>query len=162
MGGGDDLEFLLGEGLFNLLDRGGAADGAVELGDVGAVLGQAVGEAVAKVARAQDQGVLAGLDQVGRDQVPAQGAGAVDDEGLGVGVGGLDDLAEEGEGLAKGLDEASADVALAVVVEVIVSSSWHSRSKQKIEGKKRHNHRNQGVACLAAQRRSPPPRLSNV
>lgn len=112
VGGGDKLELLVRQRLFNVGGRGDAADGAVELGHLGAVLGQAVGEAVAKVAGAEDEDVLAGLDEVGGDEVPAEGAGAVDDEGLGVGVGGADDLTEEGEGLAKDLDEASADVAL--------------------------------------------------
>ncbi len=112
MGGSDELELLLGEGLLNLGGRGDAADRTVELGHLGAVLGQAVGEAVAKVAGAEHEDILASLDQVGGDEIPAEGARAVDDVWLSIGVGRADDLAEKREGLAKDFDEASTDVAL--------------------------------------------------
>ncbi len=112
MGGGDKLVLLLGEGLFNLGGGGDAANGTVELGHLGAVLGQAVGEAVTKVAGAEDKYILAGLDQVGGDEIPAERARAVDDVWLSVWVGRADDFAEQRQGLAKDLDEASTDVAL--------------------------------------------------
>jgi len=111
---GEDLVLLLLEGLLDVRDLRPPANGPVELGDVGAVGAQAVGEAVAKVAGAQDKGILTGLDEVDGDEVPAEGARAVDDEGLRRGVGRLEELAQQGEGLAKGGDEAGSDVALAV------------------------------------------------
>lgn len=112
--GGNDLVLLLGQGLFNFVKGRTAADGTGELGHVGAVLLKAVCKTVTKVASCQNKGIFASLDQIGGDEIPAKRAGAVDDVGLGVGVGGFDDLAEETKSLTKGLDETGADVALAV------------------------------------------------
>ena len=118
-----DLVLLLGQGLLDLGELRSATNLAVELGDVGAVGPQAVGEAIAKVAGAEDEGVLTSLDQVGGDEIPAQGAGAGDDVGLSGGVGRLEKLAGHGEGLAEGVDEAGADMALAADVSMIRSYS---------------------------------------
>lgn len=115
VGGGNQLVLLLGEGLLNLGSRRNAADGTVELGHLGAVGAEAVGEAVTKVAAAENEDILAGLDEVGGDEIPAEGTRTVDDVWLSLGVGRADDLAEEREGLTKDLDEASTDVALTVV-----------------------------------------------
>jgi hypothetical protein len=108
----ENLILLLRERLLDLGELGTPSDGAVNLSHGGAVRGQAVGEAIAKVPRAKHQGVLARLDEVGGYEVPAQGAGARDDEGLRGWVGCLEELAEHGEGLAEGGDEAGADMAL--------------------------------------------------
>lgn len=110
---GQQLVLLLAQRLFDLGQLWARADGGLELRDLGTVGRQGVGEAVTEVARVQNQGVLAGLDEVGADEVPTEGAGTGDDEGLGGGVGGPEKLAEKGERLAEGRDEAGASVALA-------------------------------------------------
>lgn len=113
VGSGDNLVLLLGQGLGDVIEGRGAADGTVELGHIGTVLGKAVTEAVTEVAAAEDEGVLASLDKVSSDEIPTNGAGTVDNVGLSVGVGRADDLAKKSESLAEGLDEARSDVALA-------------------------------------------------
>lgn len=110
---GDDLVRLLLEGLLDLRERGPLTDRGLELRGAHAVRFQTGGERVAEVARVQDEGVLARLDQVRGHDVPAQGAAAGDDERLRGGVGGLEELAQEGQGLAKDLDEGGPDVRLA-------------------------------------------------
>lgn len=70
MGDGQDLVLLLGEGSLDVGELGASTNGAVELGDLGAVGAEGVGEAITEVAGAQDERILAGLDQVGRDEVP--------------------------------------------------------------------------------------------
>ncbi len=108
----DDLVGLGLEGLLDFFEGGALADRAAKVVDVGAVGGEAGAESVAEVAGIQDEGVLAALDQVGGDKVPAEGAAAGNDEGLCGGVGGLEELAGEGDGLAEDLDEAGSNVAL--------------------------------------------------
>jgi hypothetical protein len=90
---GDQLVWLLLEGLLDLLQGWAVTDGSLEVGDLCAVALETLAEGVAEVAGVEDQGVLAALDQVGGDQVPAQGATTSDDEGLCGGVGGLEELA---------------------------------------------------------------------
>lgn len=114
VGEGDQLVGLLLEGFLDLRVGGAITDGRLQLGDVCAVGLQAGGVGVAEVAGVEDESVLALLDQVGRDHVPAEGTGARDDERLGSGVGRLEELPDELQGLAEGLDEARADMALAV------------------------------------------------
>ena len=114
VGHGDHLVLLGLEGLLDLGQLRPATHGVGgQLGHFGAVCLEAVGEAVAEVAGAEDQHVLAGLDQVGGHNVPAQGAGARDDEGLRRGVGGLEELAQHRDGVAEGGDEAGSDMGLA-------------------------------------------------
>lgn len=114
VGDGDGLVALLGQRLLDLGQLGPGAHGRLELGHVGAVHAQAVGKAVAEVAGPEHEDVLAGLDQVGSHEIPAQRARAGDDEGLGGGVGGLEELAQHRQRLAEGCDKARANMALAV------------------------------------------------
>lgn len=114
MGDGEELVLLLGEGLLDLVELGAATDLAGELGDVGAVGGEAVGEAIAKVASAQDEDIVAGLGQVGGNEIPTESTRAGDDEGLSRGVGGLEELSGQGEGLSKDGDERGSDMAFTV------------------------------------------------
>ena len=118
---GDGLVPLLGQRLLDLGQLGLGADGRLELRHVGAVDAQAVGKAVAEVAGPEHEDVLAGLDQVGGHEIPAEGTRAGQDEGLRGGVGGLEELAEHRQRLAKGRDEAGTDMALA---EVKAVRSW--------------------------------------
>ena len=112
VGEGDELVGLRLEGLLNLGEGRRLADGDLDRGDIGAVGLQAGAVGVAEVARDQDEGVVALLDQVGRDHLPAERAAAADDEGLGGGVGGLEELPDHRQGLAHGLDEGRRRVAL--------------------------------------------------
>ena len=112
VGDGDDLVGLLLQGLLDLLKRGALADGGLDLRGVGAVGFQARGEGVGEVAGVQDEGVLTLLDQVGGDDVPAEGTTAGDDDGLSGGVGGLEELPHHAQSLTEGLDEGGADMAL--------------------------------------------------
>lgn len=109
---GDELVRLLLQGLLHLLERGAIADGSLQVRHVGTVCLKALAEGVAEVAGVEDEGVLAALNQVGGDEIPAQCAASGDDEGLRGGVGGLEELADESQGLAEDLDEAGSDVAL--------------------------------------------------
>lgn len=113
VGGSDDLVLLLGEGLGNLIERRNRADLTSNLGDLGTVLGKAVGEAVTEETSGEDKGIFAGLDKVGSNKIPANGAGTVNNVGLGVGVGRADNLAEERKGLAKGFNKGRGNVSLA-------------------------------------------------
>ena len=60
-----------------------------------------------------DRDILAGLDKVGGHQVPAEGTRARDNKRLRGRVGGLEQLPEHRQRLAKGRDESGPDVALA-------------------------------------------------
>lgn len=60
----------------------------------------------------KDQNILTLLNQVGGDKVPAEGTRARNDEGLGVGLGGEEELTELGQGLAESGDKGSANVRL--------------------------------------------------
>lgn len=124
--GGDDLVLLLLESLLNLVRLRAAADGTGQLGDVGTVGSQAVGETVTEVTSGQDESVLTRLDQVDGDHVPTQGARAVDDEWLRLGVGGLEELAQHGEGVSEGRDEGRSDVGLAVFTLLVILSHFNA------------------------------------
>ena len=112
VGDGNELVGLLLEGLLDLLERGAVPDGGLDLGGIGAVGLKAVGKRVREVPCVQNESILALLDQVRGHQVPAEGTTACDDEGLRGGVGGLEELAGEAQGLSKGLDEAGSGMAL--------------------------------------------------
>ena len=114
VGDGDELVLLLFQGLLDGVELWAVANWRLELCHLAAVGLEAVGKAVGKVAGVQHQHVVAWLGQVGGDLVPAQGTATVDDEGLRGGVGGLEELAEHGQALAKDLDEGHADMRLAV------------------------------------------------
>lgn len=92
------------------------------MSDVCPVGGETGCVGITEVTRVKDESVFTGFDQVGRCHVPAQGARAGDYEGLGGWAGGLEELADELEGFAKGFDEAGADMALAGMVSC--ESSW--------------------------------------
>lgn len=120
VGDGEELVGLLLEGLLDLLERGAVSDGGLELGGVGAVGFQASSERIGEVTGVQDERVLTPLDQVGGDHVPAEGTTAGNDEGLSGGVGGLEKLANESQGLSEGLDEAGSCVGLTVDVSIFL------------------------------------------
>jgi hypothetical protein len=65
------------------------------MGDLCAITFETLAEGVAEVTGVEDQSVFAALNQVGGDQVPAEGATAGDNEWLCGGVGGLEELAGE-------------------------------------------------------------------
>jgi len=108
----DDLVGLLLQGLLDLLEGGAVANRGTKVCNLGAVGLQAVAERVTEVAGVHDEGVFALLDQVGRNQIPTQGTTAGNDEGLRGGVGGLEQLAGEGQGLAEDINEAGSYMAL--------------------------------------------------
>ena len=112
MGEGDHLVWLLLQGLLDLFQGGALADGSLQVCDVGAVGLETLAEGVAKVAGVEDEGVLAALDQVGGDKIPAKSSTSGDEEGLCGWGGGLEELADESQCLAEDLDEAGSDVAL--------------------------------------------------
>jgi hypothetical protein len=58
----------------------------------------------------QDEDLIAGLDQVGGDLIPSEGAGAGDDNGLRGRVGGLEELAQVLEDLAEAVYKGLADM----------------------------------------------------
>jgi hypothetical protein len=68
----------------------------------------------------ENESVLAGLDQVGGNEIPSKGSGTRDNEGLISGCGGDEELAEHAEGLAKDVDEGGSDMGLAGGVLVII------------------------------------------
>lgn len=68
---GDELVFLLLERLLDLWELWTAADGRLELCHVRAVGLEAVGKGVGEVPGVQDEGVVAGLGEVGGYEVPA-------------------------------------------------------------------------------------------
>lgn len=84
----------------------------------------------------ENQNILALLNQVGGNKVPSEGAGAGDDEGLGVGLGGEEELAELGQGLAEGSDKGSADVRLAGYNESTMRALATSRVRGRLEAKR--------------------------
>lgn len=95
MGKCDNLVGLLLESLLDLLQGWALADGSLQVGDVGSVGLEALTEGVAEVAGVQNEGVLATLDQVGGDKIPAESTTAGNEEGLRGGRGRLEELAEE-------------------------------------------------------------------
>jgi len=111
----DDLIGLGLEGLLDFVEGGAVANGGAEVVDVSAIGLQAGTEGVTEVAGVQDESILTTLDQVGGDEVPSEGTATGDNEGLGGGVGGLEQLASQSDGLTKDLDEAGSDVALTVI-----------------------------------------------
>ena len=111
---GDDLVALLLERLFDLVELRALANGRLQLRRLDAVRLEAVGKGIGEVARVQDKGFVAGLDEIGSDLVPTEGAGARNDKGLRGGVCGLEQFAQIGEDLAEDVDERLADVRFAV------------------------------------------------
>lgn len=109
---GDELVRLLLQGCLDFLERGAITDGRLEVRHVGTVCLETLAEGVAEVAGVEDEGVLATLDQVGRDKIPPECAASGDDEWLRGGAGGLEELADKSQGLAEDLNEARSDVAL--------------------------------------------------
>lgn len=112
---GDDLVLLFLQGLLHLVELGPVADGCFQLCGFDTVRLEAVGEGVGKVTCVQDKDLVTMLGEIGGYHVPTEGAAAIDDEGLSIGSGGLEEFAEHGEGFAKHLDEWWADMALATV-----------------------------------------------
>ena len=89
-----DLVLLLREGLLDLGQLRPPADGPIKLCNVGSIGREAVGEAITKVASAQNESILALLDKVGSDKIPSQGTRAGNDERLRGGISGLEELTE--------------------------------------------------------------------
>lgn len=106
----DELVFLLGEGLLDGVKLWSVTDRCLELSSLDAVYFKAVGKTVGEVASVQDQHFVAALSQVGRDQVPSEGAGAGDDERLAGWVLGDEEASQHGQGLSEGVDEGCTDV----------------------------------------------------
>jgi hypothetical protein len=71
---GHELVLLLLQRLLDLGQLGTAPDGRFELRNVRAVGLEAVGEGAAEVAGVKDESVVAGLGEVGGDEVPAESA----------------------------------------------------------------------------------------
>ena len=94
VGDGKELVLLLRKGLLDLGELRAATGLGRDLGDVGAVDLQAVGEAITKVTSAENERILTRLDEVGGNEIPTKGAGAGQDERLSGGVGGLEQLAQ--------------------------------------------------------------------
>ena len=115
MGDGDDLVLLRLQRFLHLVELGPVTDGCFQLGGFDAVSLEAVGEGVGKVAGVQDKYLVAALGEVGGYHVPAEGAAAVDDKGLGVGSSGLEEFAKHGEGFAEDVDEGCTDMTLTTV-----------------------------------------------
>ena len=88
--------------MFSVLVTSATADRTDKLGDTRAIQAQTVGEVVAEVTSTENKSVLLGLDEVGGDEIPTKGAGTGDDERLGGGVSGLEQLANLRQSVAKG------------------------------------------------------------
>lgn len=123
----DDLVGLLLEGLLDLLKRRTVPDGSLELGGLGAVGLEAGSKRVGKVTGVQDQRFFIPFDQVRSHHVPTEGTTACNDEGLRGGVGGLEKLADEGQGLSEGLDKAGASMTLTGTGQLLSMVKWEGR-----------------------------------
>lgn len=127
VGDGDGLVLLLLQCLLDLIELWAVANGGLELSGLDTVRLETVCEAVGKVTGVEDEDIIARLDQVGGDLVPAEGAGSRDDKRLGGGIFGLEELPEHLESLAEGLDKGCSDVGLAVVQYASVMGSGKTR-----------------------------------
>ena len=128
---GEEFIFLLFEGSLHLGELGAVANRRFQLGGSDAVGLEAVGEGVGKVAGVQDEDVFVALGKVGSNEVPAEGAAAGDDEGLRGGVGGEEELAEHGEGVAEGGDEGGGDVGFAVGRQISIGEGREVRGMEQ-------------------------------
>ena len=115
MGYCDEFVLFLFERFLDLVELRTVADRCFELRRFDAVRFEAIRKAVGEVAGVQDEDFVSGLREVGGDLVPAQCSRARNDEGLGGGVGGLEELAQHGQGFAEAVHEGLADVGFAVV-----------------------------------------------
>lgn len=96
MGECDDLVRLRFQGLFDFLQGWTLADAScLQVCDIGSVGLEALTEGVTEVAGVEDECVLAALDQIGGDEVPAEGSTAGDEEWLCGFVGGLEEFADK-------------------------------------------------------------------
>lgn len=111
---GQDLVLLLLECFLHLIELWSVADGCLQLCGFCAICFEAVGKRVGKIASVQNKDVIARLGEIRGNLVPAEGARAREDEGLRGRVGGLEELAQVGEDVAKCVDEGLADVRFAV------------------------------------------------
>jgi hypothetical protein len=107
---GNHLVLLVLERLLDLVELRPVTNWRLELCHLDAVRLEAVGEGIRKVAGVQDEDLIAGLDQVGGDLIPSEGAGAGDDNGLRGRVGGLEELAQVLEDLAEAVYKGLADM----------------------------------------------------
>lgn len=94
VGDGQDLVLLLLQCLLDLVQLWAVADGRLQLCRLCAICLEAVCKGVGKVTGVQDKDVIAGLGKVGGDLVPAEGAGAREDEGLRGRISRLEELAQ--------------------------------------------------------------------
>ncbi|KAH0389061.1 PLP-dependent transferase, partial [Aureobasidium melanogenum] len=131
MGDGDELVFLLLQGLLDLVQLGSLSNGSLELGSLDAVCLETIGEAVGKVASVQDQDIITRLSKVGSNLIPSKSTRTGDDKGLRCGILGLEKLAEHGQGLAKCLDKGCADMGFAAINLVIeLDGAWDEQGWQ--------------------------------
>jgi hypothetical protein len=110
-----ELVLLLSQRSLDLIQLWTVADWSFELRSLNTVCFEAVGKRVGKISSVQDQHFLARFSKVRGNLVPAQCARAGDDQGLGGGVGRLEELAQVGQHLTEGIYKRLADVRFAVV-----------------------------------------------
>jgi hypothetical protein len=107
------LVFLLLQRLLDLIELGSVANWRLQLCRLDAICLEAVRERVGKVARVQNEHLIAGLYQVCRNLVPSECARAGNDNGLRGGIGGEEELAQVSKHFAEGVYEGLADMRFA-------------------------------------------------
>jgi hypothetical protein len=93
---GQDLVLLLLQRSLDLVQLGAFANRGLELRRLHTICLEAVGERICKVPSVQHEHFVAGLGKVCGNLVPPQCTGTGNNEGLGGGVGGLEELAQVG------------------------------------------------------------------
>jgi hypothetical protein len=114
MSNSQKLVLLLLQCLLDLWELWTVSNGGLKLSHIRAVDAEAFCKRIAEVASVKDEDVVARLGEVGGDKIPAQSAGAGDDEGLRCWICGLEELTEHSQGLAESFDECWSRVTLAV------------------------------------------------
>lgn len=130
---GDDLVVCEFQSLLNVLERRALANWSLQLCSFSTVGFKTGGKGVGEVSAMKDEGFLAGLDEVGGNEIPAEGAGTCENERLGGGRGALEELANQGQGFAESLNERWADMALTLTL----SSQCHFGVYHQFESRKR-------------------------
>jgi hypothetical protein len=104
------LVLLILQRLLDLIKLRPVADWCLELCCLDSVCLEAVCKRVGKVASVENKHLITRLNQVGRDLIPAERAGAGDDNGLRCRVGSLEELAQVLEDFAEAVYKGCADV----------------------------------------------------